>query len=189
MRRALLQPGVLDHFGACPVSPPCARVWRCSSPCLVQGCAPFPAPLLCRVLSCRALGVGSHSPVLRALPARSGPEDHRDEGAHGGAELWGTGGARPVQNASAGSASDDPAAICPGGRARGSPAPHAMELPWAHCSPCLSLPRPGHCYQHCATSTAQRCSPELWGQPCLGTDWPVPPTDQADSEQQKHPCV
>lgn len=59
----------------------------------------------------------------------------------------------------------------------GPVAPHAMGVPWARCFPCLSLPQPGH------------CSPELWGQSCPGTDWLVPPTDQADSEQKEHPCV
>lgn len=53
--------------------------------------------------------------------------------------------------------------------------PHAMELPWARCFPCL----------HQGTAT----TPELWGQSCPGTDWLVPPTDQADSEQQEHPYV
>lgn len=47
--------------------------------------------VLCPVLE--STGSGSHSPVLGIVPAHSGPEDHRDEGAHSGAELWGTGGA------------------------------------------------------------------------------------------------
>lgn len=57
MRRALLQPGVLNRFGSCAVSSPCDTVWCCPSPCLVWGCAPSTTALLCCVLSWKALGV------------------------------------------------------------------------------------------------------------------------------------
>lgn len=52
---------------------PCVQVWCCPSPCLVWGCAPSPTLLLCRALSCKALGMGTHSPVLGGSPCWQWP--------------------------------------------------------------------------------------------------------------------
>lgn len=47
---------------------------------------------LCPVSPTTRSEQGARSPVLGALPAHSGPEDHRPEGARGGAELRGGAG-------------------------------------------------------------------------------------------------